>query len=153
MSAPRMPSISSRFTGAAQAAEVHQNHRLVDQIQGAEPEIVRDRHRVECAVDAETGRDLGFTGDRRQSKIGAPIERDRADGRAGVHAEERRLAVDLRVDEQMILRRANKRERFILESAAVRGAGRRGDCAKKSGLPPRLTNAARLLRTDAGFRR
>ena len=112
------------------AAEVDEHHWFVYEIQRTEAKIARDRNGVERAVDAEAGGDFGFPGDRRESKILAAIQRDRADGRPGVDAKKRRFAVNMGADEQMVLARTDQRQCFVLQSAGRGGEGR--SCANKS---------------------
>ena len=66
--------------------------------------------------------------------MGAATQRHRAHRRAGIHAEERRFAVDLGPHEQMILRRANKREGDVLEAALLERfrAGERGQAESRT---------------------
>src|SRR5207237_6008618 len=52
-----------------EAAEVDENHRLIDEVQGAEAKIARDGDGVERAVDAGPRGDLRFAGDRREPEI------------------------------------------------------------------------------------
>ena len=73
--------------------------------------------------------------------MGAAIECDRADRRAGVDAEKRGFAVDLGPNQQMILGGANQRQRLILESAGLRRPKRRRDrCENKQGRAEKCDN-------------
>jgi hypothetical protein len=79
----------------------------------------------------------------------AAIQRHRANRRAGIDAEERGFAIDLGPHQQMILRRANERERDVLQTARLQRprADKRGQaessaqqesegfaCAKETGM-------------------
>src|ERR1041385_1857089 len=98
--------------GTAKTAEIDEDHGFVDKIQRAQPEIARDRDGIECTVDAEPGRDLRFTGNRFETEMLPPVKRDCTDGRAGIDAEQRRFAVDLSMNEQMVLTRTRQGQRF-----------------------------------------
>ena len=92
--------------GAGWRAQIDRDHRLIDQDEGAEAELVRNGDTAEAAVDAQPWRELGRAGDPRHAEMFAPRGRDRTDWRTRVDAEEGRFAVDFRPEQKMILLRA-----------------------------------------------
>ena len=121
MSVPRIPSLSrlcSSFTfgGLPEIREVDQHHRLVDQIERAEPEAARERHRVERAVDIEPRRNFRLGAHRVHPKMSGAINGHGAQWSTRVHQEHGRLAVNLRAHQQVVLRRTLQGERLILRS-------------------------------------
>src|SRR5262249_54236940 len=79
---------------AGRVAQIDGNHRFVDYTPPSEPQLARDGHIIECAVDLNARRQVRLGGDWFEAKIIATIYGDCAHRRTTINRQPRFSAVD-----------------------------------------------------------
>src|SRR5207249_5212376 len=103
--------------------KIDNDDRLIDQIERADAEVVRDRNVVKSPVDLESSGQRRSAGNTGETKMFSPIESNRADRSTAVYAEQSRFPIDECADEEMVLTRTSERKGFKARRRCIRNPG------------------------------